>query len=109
MELTYVLFVISTVSIFFSGYFCRKRNITGVLTSTLVAQVPTLINVTTMGVSKYTQRIVNTPTQSWMTAIVYITFVWGIGYVLGGINIKKKDNSDNLPGKDVKHEGFRLD
>lgn len=109
MELTYVLFVISTISTFFSGYFCRKRNIAGVLTSALIAQVPTFINVTTMGVSKYTQRIVNTPTQGWMIAIVYVTFVWGIGYVLGGIGIKKKDNSDNFPGKDVKHEGFKLD
>lgn len=109
MELSYVLLFISTASTFFNGYFCRKGNVPAIITCSLVAQIPTTVNITAMGITKFTQHIVRAQTQNWIEATIYIAFFWGLGYALGGINIKKKDSQDDLPVRDVKHEEFRLD
>lgn len=109
MELNSVLAVLSLISIFFSGYFCRKRNVVGVLICAFIAQIPTSITVTMTGMHEYIQNTVNTPAQSWIIALILAITVWGIGYIVGGINIRKKDNMVDLPGKDAKHGEHRLD
>jgi hypothetical protein len=109
MELNSVLTAISLITIFFSGYFCRRRNMTGFVICAFVAQIPTSVTINMVGISKYAQNIVDTPTDSWITALIFVSFIWGIGYICGGINIRKKDNEDDLPGKDVKYEGHMLD
>lgn len=108
MEFGYILLAISTVAIFSHGYFCRKKNFTGVLISTGMANVPMLVDITTMGVSEYGQHIANVSAQGLTTAVIYVIFFWGFGYVLGGINLKKKDIQDDLPGNFEDVEYSRL-
>lgn len=109
MELNSVLTVISVISIFLSGYFCRKRNVVGVLICAFISQIPVSVTITMTGMHKYIQRTVDTPAEDWTTALIIVIAVWGIGYILGGINVQKKDNIDDFPGKDEKRDMHRLD
>jgi len=94
---------------FFSGYSWRKKSVIGVLASSLLALIPPITDTITTGVPNYGQIITNTTANAWLVAISYTVTVWGTGYIVGGINLKKKDDSDDFPGKTVKHMGFDLD
>jgi hypothetical protein len=109
MELNSVLIAISFISILLSGYFCRKRNVAGVLICAFISQIPVSITVTITGMNEYIQKTVSTPVDNWITVLILVMTVWGIGYMLGGINIRKKDDLDDFPGKYVKREEHRLD
>lgn len=109
MESTNILFAISTLPMFFSGYSCRRGYMAGILGSALVAQIPMYINISTIGLSEYVQKTVSAPAHSWIAAMAYVIFIWVVGYVCGGIGIKKKGSTDDLPGQDVKSKGFELD
>jgi hypothetical protein len=109
MDLNDILLIAVTMAILVHGYCSRKRYMPGVLISMLVAQIPTSVKIGEMGTSEYMKTIANVSSQSWMVGISYIFFVWGIGYVLGGIDIKKKVNNDELPGKDMEPDVYRLD
>jgi heme/copper-type cytochrome/quinol oxidase subunit 4 len=109
MELNSVLTAVSMISIFFSGYFCRKRNVAGVLICAFISQIPVSVAITMTGMHEYIQRTVDTSAEDWTTALIIVITVWGIGFILGGINIQKKDNIDDFQGKDEKRDMHRLD
>lgn len=103
MELHDILFIITTISMFFSGYSFRKKSILGVIISSLSVQIPFLVDLVTMGTSKIGQGVVDAPNYIWLVAIAYVIFIWGMGYIVGGINLKKKDKSDDFPGKSIEY------
>lgn len=107
--MAYVLLIITTTTLFFNGYSTRRKSVIGILATVLLAQVPLLIDLTTKGISQYGQDLVSAQATSWIMAIMYIIFFWGLGYVVGGINLKKKDNTDELPGKTSEYMRFALD
>lgn len=109
MELHNILFVITTFSIFFNGYSLRKKYIIGILASSLFALIPPITDTITEGVPKYGQIIANAPASAWISAILYVVIVWTMGYIAGGINLKKKKYSDDFPGKVVNYMRFDLD
>lgn len=109
MDLNDVLLIIATMAMFVHGYSSRKRYMPGVLISTLVAQAQLVVKIGDTGTSEYMQAITNVSSQSWVVGIVYVFIVWWIGYMLGGIGIKKKVNNDELPGKDIELDVYRLD
>jgi hypothetical protein len=112
MELGDVLLIISTTAMFVHGYSCRKRYRAGVILSTVVAQIPVLTNISSSGITGYGKNIVGASSQDWIIGIICVMIVWGIGYMLGGVNLKKRGNSDNienLQGKDVNYKGFKFD
>lgn len=104
-----ILLVVATMAIFVNGYSSRKRYMPGIIISVLVAQINLFVKIGETGISEYMQAIANVSSQSWVVSIAYVFFIWGIGYILGGINIKRSNNSDDLPGKDAEPEGCNLD
>lgn len=109
MDLNDVLVIIATMAMFVNGYSLRKRYVPGILISVLVAQAQLFVKIGETGTYEYMQAITNVSSQSWAVGIVYVFIVWGIGYMLGGITIKKKVNNDELPGKDIEPDVYRLD
>ncbi len=109
MELHYILFGLTTISLFFSGYSFRKKSIIGILITTLLAQVPFIIDIKTIGISEYGKNLVNSTVNSFVIAIIYIVIIWTMGYIIGGINIKKKEMIDDFPGKVTEYVRIDLD
>lgn len=109
MELHIILFTITTMSMFFSGYSWRKKSVIGVLASSSLALIPPIIDIIMKGVPNYGQIITNTTTNTWLVAVSYTVTVWGIGYIVGGINLKKKEDIEDFPRKTVKHMRLDLD
>lgn len=109
MDSNHVLLIITTIAIFVNGYSIRRKNIIGILMSILFAEIPFLLDLITKGISQYGKELTSSSATSWTMAMTYIIFFWGMGYIIGGINIKKKGNTDELPGKTVEHMRFELD
>ena len=109
MELHIILFTITTMSMFFSGYLWRKKSVLGVLASSLLALIPPITDTITAEVPNFGQIITNTTTNTWLAAVSYTVTVWGIGYIVGGINLKKKEDIEDFPRKTVKHMRFDID
>jgi hypothetical protein len=109
MDLNDILLIVATMAMFVHGYCSRKRYMPGVLISTLVAQAQLVVKIGDTGTSEYVQAIANVSSQSWVIGIAYVFIVWWIGYMIGGITIKRKVNSDELPGKDIEPNVYRLD
>jgi hypothetical protein len=109
MDLNDVLLVVATMATLVNGYSSRKRYMSGVMISMLVAQAQLFIKINDTGTSDYVQTITNASSQSWVVGIAYVFIVWWIGYILGGITIKMKVNNDELLGKDVESDVYRLD
>ena len=103
MELHTVLFGITTVSMFISGFSFRKKSIIGIIISSLSAQIPFLVDMTTIGTTEIGKGIINAPAYEWIVAVLYIAFIWLMGFIVGGINLKKKDQLDDFPGKTVEY------
>ena len=108
MELNDILFVVITIVILVNGYSLRKGYVPGILISVIVAETQLFVRIGDTGTYEYIQTVANVSSWSWVVGIAYVFFVWGIGYILGGITIKKKDNNDNLPGRDIESEIYRL-
>lgn len=102
MILDYVLFTITTVAIAANGYYSRRRHSSGILISMFFTQARLFANISTTEILEYKLNIINASYQDWLTAIVYVALLWRLGYILGGINTKKKENSDDLPVRDCK-------
>lgn len=104
-----VLFIIATVATIISGYSVRRRYLLGILVSAFLTTAQLLIYINISGISDFKQNIVGAGQQSWIVSIVYVAFVWGIGYILGGINTRKKENLGKLPGEDNKYGEYKFD
>lgn len=109
MELGHILLIISTITIFANGYFIRRKNFVGILVTILFSQFPPLIDLVIMGISQYGKGVANTSVLGWTVAIMYIIFFWGMGYIVGGINLKRKDKLDDFPGKTAEYSRFDFD
>jgi len=109
MELEHILLIISTITIFLNGYSIRRKNTMGIFVTILFAQIPFLIKLTTKGISQYGNNLVNSSITMWTIAIGYIIFFWGMGYIVGGINLKRKDKLDDFPGKTSEYSRFDFD
>lgn len=103
MDIDYILLIVSTITIFANGYFIRRKNIIGIYVTILFAQIPTLADLATKGISQYGKTLENI---SPSNAILYIIFFWGMGYIVGGINIKRKDKLDDFPGNTAEYMRF---
>lgn len=109
MNLHDILFVMTAISIFTNGFYFRKKSMIGLLISALLGQIPFWFDVTSMGISKYSQGLINSDTYSWAMAITIAVFIWVMGYIAGGINLKKGDKTDDFPVSDDKYMKFDID
>lgn len=109
MELSHILLIILTITIFFNGYFIRRKNAIGILVTMLFSQIPPLIDLATIGISQYGKGIANTSVSNLTIATIYIIFFWGMGYIVGGINLKRKDKLEDFPGKTSEYSRFDFD
>lgn len=75
-----------------------------ILITILSAQIPFIIDIKTMGVNA-----INSSIFMVVIALIYVIFVWGMGYIIGGINLRKKDKLDDFPGKVVEYVRIDLE
>ncbi len=109
MGLHDILFAITTISMFFSGYSWRKKSVIGIMASSLLALIPPITETIMEGVPNYGQIITNMTEIMWLVAISYTVIVWMMGYIAGGFSLKKKDYSDDFPRKDINCMRIDLD
>lgn len=110
MELDNILLIIATVGIFAHGYAIRKKYTALMLIITLLLQVNLVVTILDVGAKNYIENIWNVSMPNFLIAVTYTIFFWVSGYIVGGINLNKKGNKDELDrSADAKYIGFDFD
>ena len=110
MELDGILFGIATVLTFINGYIVRKGSMKCIFASAMLMQANLLIEIFVIGPKNYIDNIGSSQTSDWLISLAYITFFWVSGYIVGGINLRKKKSSDEFNlDTGPKYMGFDFD
>jgi len=109
MDLGAMFTGISFITIFFNGFSWRKRSAMGILISVALAQISFVLRVTLEGWPKFEEIAMRTSTYDITTAVLVVIGIWALGYIAGGISLKKKEKMDDYPGKIIENVAFDTD
>ena len=109
MGLGFILTAISMITIFFNGFSWRKRSAMGILISVALAQISFVLRVALEGWPEFEKIAMRTSTYDITTAVLVVIGIWALGYIAGGINLKKKEKVDDYPGKIIENVAFDID
>jgi len=102
-------FVATMINIFFNGFSWRKRNYMLVLITVAIAQVLFIFDIMATGLPNFETIAMRTSGYDVIVAVIVVVGVWALGYIAGGISLKKKVKMDDYPGKIIENVGFDID
>ena len=97
-----ILFVISVISHFSLGFYLGRRNALGFLIASLVLFLSSLTSITLNGLYTYSGAILDVNVYEAVVAIIYIAFLWGLGYITSYFLLIKKDNICKVERMNIK-------
>lgn len=102
-------FVATMIDIFFNGFSWRKRNYMLVLITVAIAQILFIFDIMTTGLPNFERIVMRTSRYDVIVAVIVVVGVWILGYIAGGVSLKKKEKVDDYPGKIIENVGFDVD